>query len=320
MKKNILILFFLIISVSGLLAQPTVVKLNGFKQPPTITYTTKDVVVKFDKQSFLDMYTSVESGGWVSRYAREYKAATVAIAWLKNQKKLVQLDENMTDQSKSETGLVWLVQNLVGAPLILKGEIEVYELKGNKKRDAIAVVVGHSPLSGDSYSLSFPGQSNEFLKIWNVNAFIPVEEEIAPTVEIAVAENVEGVGEVVFEEPVEEVVVDDPNKVYVVVEIPAEFPGGYDKWNEYLKKSLKYPKDAAKMQIEGSVFVQFVVQETGKLTDFTVIKGISASCDKEAIRLCKESIDWKPAKQRGKVVKQRFVMPIKFRLADLEKK
>jgi protein TonB len=68
------------------------------------------------------------------------------------------------------------------------------------------------------------------------------------------------------------------------------------------------------------VYIEFVVLETGKLSDFKVIKGISPTCDKEAVRLCKESIDWKPAQQRGKAVKCRFVLPIKFRLSDIEQK
>jgi protein TonB len=119
---------------------------------------------------------------------------------------------------------------------------------------------------------------------------------------------------------VEEVAVADDDKVYKVTEIQPEYPGGMGKWNEYIKRSLKYPSDAVSKKIEGSVYVKFVIQQSGKLTDFQVIKGISPSCDKEALRLCKESIDWKPARQAGKVVKAQMVIPIKFRLADLEEK
>lgn len=316
MKKSISVLFFFMISVSALLAQPTGIDLKPFKKVPTIIFTSKEAVVKFDKQSFIDMYTSMENGGWVNRYVREHKSATTAIEWLKNQKKPVQLDENMTDQSKPETALVWLVQNLVGGSLMIKGEAEVYQVKGNKKLESIYFLVGHSEFSGDSYTFLFYGQSNGFLKFWNVNEFIPVTEEVAPveeTVEVMVDEVV------VYEEPVEEVV-EDANKVYTITEIQPEYPGGMGKWNEYVTKELKYPKDAVKSQVEGTVFIQFVVQETGKLSDFQIIKGISVSCDKEALRLCKESINWKPGKQAGKTVKTRFVMPIKFNLASLEKK
>ena len=319
MKKSIAVLFFLMISVSGLFAQRTTVKLNSLKEP-SIIYTAKDVVVKFDKQDFLDMYAFMENGVWAGRNMREKEASTTAIEWLKKQKKPIQLDETMTDQSKPETSLAWLVQNVVGAPLMMKGQAEIYDVKAKRKKEVIEVIEETSELSGKSYAFYYSSQPKEFLKIWNVNEWEPMIVEMKEMEETATVEVM--VDDVVIEEvvPVVEEVADDPNKVYTITEIQPEYPGGMDKWNEYVKKSLNYPKDAVKQQVEGTVFIQFVVQETGKLTDFQIIKGISLSCDKEALRLCKESINWKPGKQAGKTVKVRFVMPIKFKLADLEKK
>lgn len=316
MKKSIIVFFLLTLSVTGVWAQRSPVKLTALSKEAALIYTTKDVVLKFDKQSFLDMYASMEKGTWVDYYTRENKAAITSIEWLKNQKKPVQLDENMTDQSMPETALAWLVQNLIGAPLILKGRAEIYELKGKQKKEVIEVMEEVSELSGKSYTFFYPGQPNEFLKIWNVNERVAVTQEEAP---------IEGMaGDVVFEEVVFEepkaAIADDPNKVYYVTEIQPEYPGGVEKWIAYVNKSLKYPKDAASQKVEGTVYVQFVVSETGELTDFQVVKGISTSCDKEALRLCKESINWKPGKQGGKAVKVRYVMPIKFRLSDTEKK
>jgi TonB family protein len=310
MKKCILVISFFIISVSGLWAQRTTVKLTRFTKEPTIIYTAKEVVLKFDKQSFLDVFASIENDTWINYYPRENKVATASVAWLVKQNKTVQLDENMTDQSKPEQALGWLVQNLVGAQLIIKGDAEIYELKGNKKKEVIEVIEEVSELSGRSYTFFDPAQSREFLKIWNVNKRQDFTIEIdEPTIEV------------VFEEPIEEVVTyDDASKIYTVTEIQPQYPDGYEKWAEYVKNSLKYPKDAIDQKIEGSVYVEFVVQETGKLTDFKIVRGISTSCDKEALRICKGSIDWKPAQQGGKSVKCRFVMPIKFRLSDLEKK
>ncbi|HEU5290855.1 MAG TPA: energy transducer TonB [Cyclobacteriaceae bacterium] len=306
MKKSIVVFSFLMVSVSGLFAQRATVKMAQLNEP-TIIYTAKELVLKFNKQSFLDVYTSMQNGVWVTRNPRENKAAIVAIDWLKSQKKPIQLDENLTDQSKPETALVWLVQNLVGAQLILKGDVEVYE-KATKKKEVIEVLEEVSELSGKSYTFFNPGHSTGFLKFWNVNEWVGQDEEV------------QGEVEVVFEEPVKEIQVADESKVYLVVEQQPEYPGGMSAWTEYIQKSLKYPKDAVKQLIEGSVFVAFVVQETGKITDVSVIKGISPSCDKEAERLIKESKDWKPGKQRGKPVKVKFVWPVKFRLADLEKK
>ena len=148
------------------------------------------------------------------------------------------------------------------------------------------------------------------------------EEEKMPTIEeIKVndtgAETVEGVGDVIFDEPVEEVVKDesDEDVIFTVVEQQAEFEGGFEAMAKFIAKNMKYPAQARRMGVEGSVFVSFVVDKEGNISDPQVIKGISADCDKEAIRVVKAMPPWKPGKQNGKPVKSRFVLPIKFRLA-----
>jgi periplasmic protein TonB len=149
-----------------------------------------------------------------------------------------------------------------------------------------------------------------------------VEEEEMPTIEeIKVndvgAENVEGTGEIVFDEPVEEVVKEgnDEDIIFTVVEQQAEFEGGFEAMAKFLGKNMKYPAQARRMGIEGSVFVSFIIDKDGNISDPQVIKGISADCDKEAVRVVKLMPPWKPGKQNGKAVKCRFVLPIKFKLA-----
>ena len=82
-----------------------------------------------------------------------------------------------------------------------------------------------------------------------------------------------------------------------------------------LAKNMKYPAQARRMGVEGSVFVSFVIDKNGNISEPQVIKGISAECDKEAVRVVGLMPPWKPGKQNGKPVKCRFVLPIKFRLA-----
>jgi protein TonB len=148
------------------------------------------------------------------------------------------------------------------------------------------------------------------------------EEEKMPTIEEIKendtgAETTEGTGEVIFEEPVEEVMKEesDEDVIFTVVEQQAEFDGGFEALAKFIGKNMKYPAQARRMGIEGSVFVSFVVDKEGNISDPQVIKGISADCDKEAIRVVKAMPPWKPGKQNGKPVKSRFVLPIKFRLA-----
>ncbi|HYI78465.1 MAG TPA: energy transducer TonB [Chryseolinea sp.] len=149
-----------------------------------------------------------------------------------------------------------------------------------------------------------------------------VEEEEMPTIEEIKendtgAETVEGDGVVLFEEPVEEILKEasDEDVIFTIVEQQAEFDGGFEAMAKFLAKNMKYPAQARRMGIEGSVFVSFVIDREGNISDPQVIKGISADCDKEAIRVVKMMPPWRPGKQNGKAVKCRFVLPIKFRLA-----
>jgi protein TonB len=83
---------------------------------------------------------------------------------------------------------------------------------------------------------------------------------------------------------------------------------------KFIGKNLKYPASARRMGIEGSVFVSFIVDKAGVISDVQVVKGISADCDKEAERVVKQMPNWKPGKQNGRAVKSKFVLPIKFKL------
>lgn len=148
------------------------------------------------------------------------------------------------------------------------------------------------------------------------------EEEEMPTMEEIKqndtgAENIEGTGEVIFDEPVEEVLKteSDEDAIFTVVEQQAEFPGGFEALGKFLSKNMKYPAVARRMGTEGSVFVSFVIDREGNISDLQVIKGLSAECDKEAMRVIGLMPPWKPGKQNGKAVRCRFVLPIKFKLA-----
>ncbi|UII19221.1 M56 family metallopeptidase [Fulvivirga ligni] len=106
---------------------------------------------------------------------------------------------------------------------------------------------------------------------------------------------------------------------FVIVEDPAMPAGGYQAFYEELAKVMKYPQQARKMGVEGKVYLQFVVDETGALTNVVAVKGIGAGCDEEAksaLLKAAEGAPWKPGKQRGKAVKQRIVLPVTFKLGN----
>ena len=93
----------------------------------------------------------------------------------------------------------------------------------------------------------------------------------------------------------------------------AEPIGGYEAFYIFIKKNLHYPPRARKTEIEGKVFVEFIVNRDGTPTDFKIIKGIGGGCDEEAQRVISLT-KWNPGKQRGKSVRVKMVLPIQYKL------
>jgi TonB family protein len=110
---------------------------------------------------------------------------------------------------------------------------------------------------------------------------------------------------------------DTTNERFSKVDESAHPEGGLSTFYLTIGETLRYPSEAKNKGIQGKVFVEFVVNEDGRLTDFAVIKGIGAGCDAEAIRCISESqkrCKWTPAKYQGKPVKQRYTLPLIFKL------
>ncbi|MDO1444778.1 TonB family protein [Rhodocytophaga aerolata] len=112
-------------------------------------------------------------------------------------------------------------------------------------------------------------------------------------------------------EPIQE---EDTEGTFIVVENPPMPEGGFDGFGKYLQKNLKYPEQARRMNVEGKVFVQFVIDKDGSPTDITVLKGIGSGCDEEAVRVIKNMPKWTPGKQRGRPVKVKMSLPVVFKL------
>ena len=100
--------------------------------------------------------------------------------------------------------------------------------------------------------------------------------------------------------------------IFTVVEQTSEFPGGVAKLNEFLASNIKYPAQARETGTQGIVYVTFVVEKDGSITDIKVLRDIGSGCGEEAIRVVKMMPKWKPAKQRGKAVRQQFNLPVRF--------
>jgi protein TonB len=105
------------------------------------------------------------------------------------------------------------------------------------------------------------------------------------------------------------------NEAMLAPEKNATFNGkGLEAFNEYVAQNIKYPSEAVKSNMQGKVYVQFLVDTDGKVSDAKVLRGISPTLDNEAIRVVKSSPVWSPAIDKGARVKQLFTLPIIFKL------
>ncbi|AFM05395.1 TonB family protein [Bernardetia litoralis DSM 6794] len=103
-----------------------------------------------------------------------------------------------------------------------------------------------------------------------------------------------------------------PNSIFYFLE--AEPKEGIQSFYDYINKNLTYPINAKRKGIEGKVIVSFVINKKGEITDVEVKNDIGGGCKEEAERVIKNSPKWNPARQRGKTVKTRKMIPIVFKL------
>ena len=103
-------------------------------------------------------------------------------------------------------------------------------------------------------------------------------------------------------------------EIFQVVENMPEFPAG--NVQVWIGKNVRYPALAQENGIQGKVYIQFVIEKDGSITDVKVLRGVDASLDKEAARVISSMPKWKPGKQRGKAVRVSYTLPINFQLSN----
>ena len=116
------------------------------------------------------------------------------------------------------------------------------------------------------------------------------------------------------EDEVIEIEEDDDEEFFMVVENMPEFPGGDLGLMKYIQKHVRYPAIAKEYNITGKVYVSFIVDKSGSVTNVKVVRGVDKNLDAEAVRVVKSLPKYKPGKQRGKAVRVMFTIPINFTL------
>jgi protein TonB len=106
-------------------------------------------------------------------------------------------------------------------------------------------------------------------------------------------------------------VVEPTDEPFIAPEVAPVPEVGFEGFYKFIAKNLKYPKQAQRAHITGKVFVEFVVDKNGDVSNLKVIRGIGSGCDEEAMRVLALT-KWQPGRQRGKPVKVRMTMPMNF--------
>lgn len=106
----------------------------------------------------------------------------------------------------------------------------------------------------------------------------------------------------------------EEDQIFSVVEDDPEFPGGMDSLLAFLQRNIVYPKLAKENKIEGKVYVTFVVEIDGSISNIKVLRDIGGGCGQEVVRVVKLMPKWIPGKQQGKPVRVQYNLPVKFEL------
>jgi len=183
----------------------------------------------------------------------------------------------------------------------------------SEKRDFIDIQEEMIPVTIQTPTLPSPPQTRKAVVIKIVENDIDVENDIVIDAEANQKTEMEAFTPYVPMEIEEEETIEEET-IFIVVESMPEFPGGMNKLMKYLQDNLKYPVRAKELGIQGKVYLSFVVEKDGSVTDVALLRGIGGGCDEEAIRAVKNMPKWIPGKQRNIPVRVRFNLPVNFKL------
>jgi len=105
---------------------------------------------------------------------------------------------------------------------------------------------------------------------------------------------------------------EEVEEIFDIVQTMPSFDGGLGEFYKFLGRNLIYPDQARRLGVEGKVYVHFVIDKDGSLSDIKIVRGIGAGCDEEVLRIVNMSPPWNPGKQRGNPVRVRMMLPINF--------
>ena len=106
----------------------------------------------------------------------------------------------------------------------------------------------------------------------------------------------------------------DDSTIFVVVEQDPVFPGGMDALYQWVGSNYKWPLEARECDASGTVFVTFVIEKDGSVSNIRLLRDIGCGHGQAVVELLKQMPKWKPGKQQGKKVRVQFNLPVKIQL------
>jgi protein TonB len=143
------------------------------------------------------------------------------------------------------------------------------------------------------------------------DGFLPMDElnKISKNILIDVSPEIEAEKQPdIIAEPIEK------QETFITAEEMPSYPGGNAERQKFLAEAIQYPSQAVENGIQGTVYVQFVIDSKGNITEVKIMRGIGGGCDEEALRVIKMMPQWHPGKQNGKSVRVLYNMPVSFKL------
>jgi protein TonB len=104
------------------------------------------------------------------------------------------------------------------------------------------------------------------------------------------------------------------SKIYEFVEKAPTFPGGDAGMIAFIQANLRYPENSIENNEQGKVYVYFIIESDGSISNITIARGVSPSIDAEAIRVIKLMPKWNPGLEKGRPVRTRMMLPVVFKL------
>jgi protein TonB len=98
------------------------------------------------------------------------------------------------------------------------------------------------------------------------------------------------------------------------IEVMPAFPGGEAEMMQYISSHIRYPELAKESNVQGTVYITFVVNKNGEITDIETKRGIGSGCEEEAMRVVKSMPHWSPGLMNGNAVRVQYILPVKFSL------